>query len=131
MINESFTNENPDQENLTENGTKKRVSVKIETAKKSSKFFSFSRGVTEFFLRMMAVVKPDNELKTILFSVQGWEDGTLVNTSISWEDLSVNATVQSGFCCKKTTSKSCQSSVSRLNRHFSPKNNLAQFQWNH
>ena len=49
MINESFTNENPDQENLTENGTKKRVSVQIETAKKSSKFLSFSRGVTEFF----------------------------------------------------------------------------------
>jgi len=104
MINESFTNEKPDQENLTENGTKKRVSVQIETAKKSSKFLSFSRGVTEFFSRMTpAVVKPGNELS---FSVQGWEDGTLVNTSISWEDLSVNATVQSGFCCKKTTSKS-------------------------
>ena len=42
MINESFTNENPDQENLTENGTKKRVSVQIETAKKSSKFLRFS-----------------------------------------------------------------------------------------
>ena len=56
MINESFTNENPDQENLngTENGTKKRVSVQIETAKKSSKFLSFSRGVTEFFSRIMA-----------------------------------------------------------------------------
>ena len=41
MINESFANENPDKENLTENGTKKRVSVQIETAKKSSKFLSF------------------------------------------------------------------------------------------
>ena len=42
MINESFANENPDQENLTENETKKRVSVQIETAKKSSKFLSFT-----------------------------------------------------------------------------------------
>ena len=41
MINESFANENSDQENLTENETKKRVSVQIETAKKSSKFLSF------------------------------------------------------------------------------------------
>ena len=41
MINESFANENPDQENLTENETKKRVSVQIETAMKSSKFLSF------------------------------------------------------------------------------------------
>ena len=39
MINESFSNETP--ENLAENGTKKRISVQIETAKKSSKFFSF------------------------------------------------------------------------------------------
>ena len=39
MINESFTGENPDPENLIENGTRKRVSVQIETAKKSSKFF--------------------------------------------------------------------------------------------
>lgn len=70
MINESFANENPDRENLTEDGTKKRLSVQIETAKKS---------------------------------IQGWEDGGLTNTSISWEDLSVNAMVQSGFCCKKTT----------------------------
>ena len=54
MINESFTNENPDQENLTENGTRKRVSVQIETAKKSSKFLSFSGGVTEFLSRVMA-----------------------------------------------------------------------------
>ena len=108
MINESFTNENPDQENLTENGTKKRVSVQIETAKKSSKFLRFPEAWPSFFGEWWppAVVKPGNELITISFSVQGWEDGTLVNTSISWEDLSVNATVQSGFCCKKTTSKS-------------------------
>ena len=39
MINESFTGENPDPENSIENGTRKRVSVQIETAKKSSKFF--------------------------------------------------------------------------------------------
>lgn len=37
MINESFTGEKPDPENLVENGTRKRVSVQIETAKKSSK----------------------------------------------------------------------------------------------
>ena len=39
MINESFTGENLDPENLIENGTRKRVSVQIQTGKKSSKFF--------------------------------------------------------------------------------------------
>ena len=68
--------------------------------------------MTEFFpvngsRHPPAVVKLGNEfIKSILFSVQGWEDGMLTNTSISWEDLSVNAMVESGFCCKKTTSKS-------------------------
>ena len=39
MINESFIGEKPDPENSMRDGTRKRVSVQIETAKKSSKFF--------------------------------------------------------------------------------------------
>ena len=50
MINESFANENTNKENLTENGTKKRVSVQIETAKKSSKFLSFFQRRDRVFL---------------------------------------------------------------------------------
>ena len=42
MINESFIGEKPDPENSMRDGTRKRVSVQIETAKKSSKFFSQS-----------------------------------------------------------------------------------------
>ena len=39
MINESFTSENPDPETSLRDGTRKRGSVQIETANKSSEFF--------------------------------------------------------------------------------------------
>ena len=42
MINESFIGEKPDPENSMGDGTRKRVSVQIETAKKSSKFFAIN-----------------------------------------------------------------------------------------
>ena len=48
MINESFTGEKPDPENSMRDGTRKRVSVQIETAKKSSKFSQSTKWTYSF-----------------------------------------------------------------------------------